>query len=99
MAKFKDYLKIFIACIISAVVTLGLQSLTTRNEKIVNAASKDDVACVKYEMTEYTDNAKNESFKHTDEKFKEHEKVHDEEAKIDEMILKDLQIIKQHLIK
>lgn len=99
MAKIKDYIKIFIACIISAVVTLSLQSLTTRNQKIVNAASKDDVECVKYEMSEYTDKAKKECINHTDNKFKEHEKVHTEEAKINQMIYDDLQIIKQHLIK
>lgn len=98
MAKFKDYIKIFIACLISAVVTLTIQSWTTRNDKIVNAASKDDVECVKYEMTEYTDKSKKEAIEYTANRFEQHDKIHDKQDEANQEILRQLDILVKHAL-
>lgn len=74
MSGLKDWTKVIIVALLTAISAQVIGRMFIKNDKIEDAATKT-------ELKTATDEAKKESKCYTDEKFKVHDKKHEDEEK------------------
>jgi hypothetical protein len=98
MSTVKDYLKVIITALVTALVTIIASGFMNRESVIRNAATKNDITILKKETNKAIKDSKAEVINYTDDKFAEHGKIHDQLGVQYTQIQSDLTIIKNHLI-
>ena len=98
MSGTKDYIRVIIIALITAIASQLVGKAIARNEIIDNSVTKKELTETKKEIGDDIESAKKEAIIYTDSRIEEHEKVHDELKTQYTQIQSDLTIIKNHLI-
>lgn len=83
----KDYLKVIITALVTALTTIIVTGFVNRETKIKNAATQDELILMEGRTTEQIKAVEKKTFNYTDLKLKEHE---ERELRRDEMLIKYL---------
>ena len=102
MSNLKDYTKVVIIALLTALATQLLARVFVKNDLINNAATKNELIIVKEEVQDNLEKAKEEAIEYTDKQIVKydlgHTKLHTEQKIQLTQIQTDLTIIKDHLI-
>jgi F0F1-type ATP synthase epsilon subunit len=87
MSGLKDWSKVFVVALLTAMATQIMARIFIKSDKIDNAVTQTELTEAKKEVIDYTDT-----------RIDEHEKIHDQINVQYTQIQSDLTIIKAHLI-